>query len=67
MSRSNETLDAFREVWMQGYNHARREMGLPPLVQIAPADLADTFECGSCGNLDCPACGRHVRREKAAS
>jgi len=56
MSRSHESIDAIRQVWMEGYNHARREMGLGPrLVMISENDIRQVFEPGTCAHpRECP-------------
>ena len=50
-------MDAIRAVWMEGYNYARRELGVPPFVEISPGDLEATYEHGTCADPEhCPAC-----------
>ena len=59
MGRGSDSLDALRAIWMEGYRRGLAEGASGrklPLVDITHEDLARTFEHGSCGNPNCPAC-----------
>jgi hypothetical protein len=57
--KGGDTTEALRKIWMEGYNHARREAGLHEAVRvvITAADLARATEPGHCASPQaCPVC-----------
>lgn len=62
MPRGDST-KALKRIWMEGYNHARRELGLPPLVEISREDLL-AVQHANCGNPQCPVCGSRAEEPK---
>lgn len=66
MSRGGDSQEALRAIWMEGYNRARRDLGLAPYVTISTEDLRAVFSV-RCASRDCPTCKAAEAAEAADS